>query len=345
MAQQPNNTLTSGQRAKLKNREKAERRFRAQMDAYLESQGLLNYQTGGTTQAQLQAAGVPVYNPQGGNNIAATPAQSQYTVKDNDTIASIASVTGAQPEDVLNANPDVNTIQTGMVLNVPRQTTANLTGANNAVGVTQNVGGLPSNAALGATTNNPQGLGGGLGGGVNASTPTGFDRAMKPSRGVQNIFNSIANTWQQGNQPGSYRPVGGPNPQAAIYAQPAQALSGAPLNAPTQTQTNPTSPQRRTVSQPRGNFTTFIDNITSQVGPNGRMPTAFELKYLIEHGRVKPAQTPSSAYGGGFGGGGGGGGGGRGGVGTVRNSTGGYASREPAFSSGAGFRGLVNWRI
>jgi hypothetical protein len=109
---------------------------------------------------------------------------------------------------------------------------------------------------------------------------------------------------------------------------------------------------KKTSYAPRENLVTLLDSITAQTGPTGRLPTDFELKLLINSARVKPIESKApvggystTGYGGGYprrrygGGGGGYGGYSRGGGGYTQ------AKRAPAFSSGAGFGGLVNWRI
>src|SRR5687768_12033886 len=43
-----------------------------------------------------------------------------YTVTDTDTLGSIASANGVNPTNILDQNPELKNVQTGMVINVPR---------------------------------------------------------------------------------------------------------------------------------------------------------------------------------------------------------------------------------
>lgn len=277
-----------------------------------------------------------------------------YTVKDGDTLATIAGQTGTTVPNILDANPELKNIRPGLVMNLPNI---------QDIAASHNIGGLPSNAALGGTTTNPLGVNprdqqsiagtadyqAGMLAYSNAISQQSVRRGGEnpspfSSLGVENPFAKYEyKPPRQGNQP--YRPVGGPRPQEAQFAQQPKALSGAPLNAqqPQQPQ-YPQYPKRKTTSAPRENMVTLLDSITSQTGPTGRIPTDFELKLLLEHGRIKPVQQQNTSmyYGGGSfsgrrrkkGGGGNGGGG-----------NGYYSDTEPKFSSSGGFRGLVNWRI
>jgi LysM repeat protein len=85
-----------------------------------------------------------------------TPGQAAttpYTVTDSDTLESVASANGVDVTNVLAANPDMKSLQTGMVINVPGSEAWRAQGYG---GMSGGIG-LPSNAALGGTTNNPQG--------------------------------------------------------------------------------------------------------------------------------------------------------------------------------------------
>ena len=88
-----------------------------------------------------------------------------------------------------------------------------------------------------------------------------------------------------------------------------------------------------------------------QLIANGYVPSKDQMDYLVRIGWVQPPTTPPTSEGGGYSGNyrrrGGGGGGGRGGGGSAaatRTVSGGQA-RPSAFSTGAGFKGLINWRI
>jgi len=285
----------------------------------------------------------------------------QYTVKDGDDLTKIATATGTSEADILAANPDMSAPQTGMVLNTPPppaapgseawrvQNTVPPPPVTNYVGGVaataaptanqmdiyrqgkqaealrnRGLGGLPSNAAFGANTTNPQG---------NNPTvipgPHNVDFANSPfMQGLQALKNGV---------------------QAAAGVNMFEALKGGGVTPPSVVKPPPT--YKKTSYAPRENLVTLLDSITSQTGPTGRLPTDFELKLLINSARVKPVESNVSP-GGGFGGGGyfGGyrrrGGYGGGGYGGYRGG-GGYSQkkRAPAFSSGAGFGGLVNWRI
>lgn len=86
-----------------RDREKAQRARNLRQD-YAEVQALYNYKLSqGMTQAQAATSQGSVM-------------PGSYTVKVGDTIATIAERTGISPQDILKANPDVNQLQTGMVL-------------------------------------------------------------------------------------------------------------------------------------------------------------------------------------------------------------------------------------
>jgi LysM repeat protein len=332
----------------------------------------------------------------------AQAATSPYTVKDTDTLASIAAASGVDPTNILDANPELKNIQTGMVINTPRPGSEQwrVQNAYGPGGV-----GLPSNAAFGSTTTNPQG--------INPSNVEKYrsSAAFRQEQGQPSYLDTLAANRQAQQQavrnalsfltPDTpYRGYGPNAPRAEQSRYPLYANNVAPpqsqypgysgdtqnisprypvyagnqapqqgpyplyasgviamqqnqnrpaANTPTAQPPSPQNPvtdapNRARSFAPRGNIVTFLDNITAQTGPTGRLPTEFELKYLINSGRVKPAQTATGG-GGGYGwnrrrgrGGGGGGGKNRGG-GT------GQGERMPAFSSGSGSFGLINWRI
>src|SRR5688500_9287652 len=87
-------------------------------------------------------------------------APQTHTVTDTDTVESIAETYGADPTNVLKINPDVKNLQTGMVINLPSPTSwqgSAFTIGGGTLPKPSPIGGLPSNAALGSTTTNPQG--------------------------------------------------------------------------------------------------------------------------------------------------------------------------------------------
>lgn len=276
----------------------------------------------------------------------AQAATTPYTVTNTDTLESIASTNGVDPTNILDKNPELKNIQTGMVINLPAP-------GSEAWRVQNAYGGgvgLPSNAALGATSYNLQGTNY-----FQSEKQTGTYTPPNPfAQREANTFASLSNNAFAASQQQTNRP---PYP---LYAQSVEAaqqpgqprapypLYAANIQQPQTPTTSPTvsTPGRNRSFAPRGNFGTFINSITAQVGPDGRMPTEFELQYLIEHGRVKPPRTVTGGGGGlnsrGRGRGrrgGGGGGGGRGGSGTIGQE------RLPAFSRGTGSFSLINWRI
>jgi LysM repeat protein len=296
--------------------------------------------------------------------------KNNYVVKDGDNLASIAKNTGVPEADLLNANPDMRTPQTGMVLNTP-QPSSNYFNSEKGLNVAplpataplpgseawraQNVGGLPSNAAYGRTSTNPQGRNGFEGTPVAPSV----QRMNQFTQQAQTLNNSFAglNTLRQTQMGVSLGGQTAFGQIAALRATAGQGLDSlrsaqmgqTPRATDTATAAATTAiPTKKSSYAPRENMVTLLDSITAQTGPAGRIPTDFELKLLIDHARVVPAkQVASSGYSsygsaypryrrGGFGGGGG--------YGGYNNR---YNNRynKPAFSSSGGFRGLVNWRI
>jgi hypothetical protein len=282
----------------------------------------------------------------------------QVTVKDGDTIETLAETTGTSPVDILAANPELRQVRTGMVINTPQTNTPGSPAwrdqniysggpgsvqSNPELKYTQ--GGLPSNAALGGMTTNPGGL---------SSTTSG-------SAGTVNYQQNFLNTERSGygvpltnataNQPRSlFGSTGGLGRGTTTTPRTTPALRQ-PNLAPNQESYLLRNPEIRTV------LNKIYGEVDDRFNPNSRLPTDAELKQLEAHGWIKrdTSQTPTPAYaggGGGYGrrkgrGGGGGGGGSRISSGGGTRSAGGNGGvpRAPAFSSGASFRGLVNWRI
>lgn len=298
--------------------------------------------------------------PTGGN--------SNYTVKDGDTLPAIAAATGSTPTDILNANPDMRAPQTGMVLNAPPSsnyfnsekglnTPASPPLPGTEAWRTQNVGGLPSNGPLGRTSTNRQGR--------NGFEGTNQSLANQRMNQYADVANTLSNSFQglnalRQNQMGA--PLNGQTATQQfgglrnLAGQGLDALRTSQMGQTPQPTQNPMAPAavnpHKTSYAPRGNIVTLLDSITAQVGPNGRLPTDFELKQLVAHGRIRPAkQRATGGGGGGYSsyssargrGGGGGGGGGR----IVSGGQPRYNTDDnlPAFSNGGGMRGLVNWRI
>jgi LysM repeat protein len=260
-----------------------------------------------------------------------------YTVTDNDTIESIAEKNGVDPTNILDANPELKNLQTGMVIKTPRQDRFD----------TMNAGGfgLPSNAALGGLTNNPQGNNpfSSVTGSSGFSNPFA-QREAQTYNALNANTNASQNNWSAPRPQGSVYLPPGLSPaqrEAAMRSMGTQTASPTtpsitpPTNATTPT-VNPGWAQYQYMSR-----NLFHQQIRTKVDNAGYIPTPGELGILETMGFIK---RDNSSTGGGFswtkgrkkGGGGGGrtGGGGGGGV-----------PREPAFSNGAGSFGLINWRI
>jgi hypothetical protein len=276
-----------------------------------------------------------------------------YTVTDTDTLESIASANGVDPTNVLDQNPELKNIQTGMVINVPRPGSD----AWRAQNVNQPGGlGLPSNAALGGTTTNPQGSNyfqsekltttqDAFRAAYNFATPPGAPAnfsAPKPTgqTWIQQAASMAGTGAQSGFAPTSYAG------SIAATAQAVQQNSFAPATSTPQ-------PPRPTVPRPPtglpstypGGFRRWVGEEMAQINSPSYVPNEQTLKYLQQLGLIKKS-TPQQAYGGGgYGYRRRGGGGGRRRTPAFRGGGGGGGQRLPAFGSGSGFNGLVNWRI
>lgn len=325
----------------------------------------------------------------------AQAATTPYTVTDTDTLESVASQFKVDPTNVLDANPELKTLRTGMVINAPRLNpitpgSPGWQGSAVAGGL-----GLPSNAALGQTSANT------LGGNPMQPGQAGWQGSAfatnPPQQTFQKAFgNMLANAptpqqlaatspiQQYANQPlppkpaylqprGAYgqtiAPTGYNNPVIGANGQPIgrygtfgqqldlstpQAAPRGPVAAP------PTGQPQKTVfnSALPSSFQNYsmreetyhLDLFKKITAPGSTYnPTPEDLNYMQKMGLIKPA-TQSPAYQGGYGYGGGfrrhrRGGSGGGGRGYPRGGKGFGQPRAPAFSSGGGFNGLVNWRI
>lgn len=269
---------------------------------------------------------------------------NKTTVKDGQTVEDISAQTGIPPIDILNANPDVKNFQTGMVINIPQ----------GSVWQGHGVGGVPTNGPIGGTTTNPTGYN------MWAGTTPGYNNLQKPDgpyqknqAGIQLPYNptptALYNFATLQNSPQLWKPIT-TGVLGAIGGAVNRATQNAIGGAQTQ-QTNPPAPPVPNVNQ------LYPDETFLQRNPEVRfalqsivnkasgdyVPTDREMKWLEAHGWVKPVQQTASGSGGYGGYGryrrGGRGGGGRGGGG------GSSSYRAPAFSSGGGFNGLVNWRL
>jgi LysM repeat protein len=283
---------------------------------------------------------------------------ANYTVADGDTISTIAQNNNTTPEAVLNANPDVKKIQTGMVIKTPPVNYLNSerTYEPNLAAYQQSERG-----GVGVPSAGPAGQpSGALGGSTFQQGMTALSNARTMQS--QAVPQRIPGALGFGNPFASseYKPPSQYNPNA--YATPLEKLVNPNAQVPGMQQPQP--PANTPIQQAKnlfhplaGNPLTILDNknfgfdMRQRVELLNYTPSASELKYLIQRGDVQPSQG-----GGGFGGGGGGGrgkvkprGGGRGGGGMGRLPQGGYTydqkERQPAFSSGGSIRSLVNWRI
>lgn len=324
---------------------------------------------------------------------------AKYTVKDGQGLPDIAKTTGSTPADIVNANPQMTTPQTGMILNVPKP--PDFTGISGLNGTQYSNGpqtpkvnaapdmesmrtslrppaatpknpfapntttpnqflkfpsqqppggfGLPSNAALGATTPNPQG--------TNPNIPSFYPQG-NAGQALVNAFGALGKLPQPAKNPAipSFYPQGNAG-QALLNMFNPSANGAAPLPSSNGLPGAPISPMPNI---PPSN----LSPVFAQKLQTGDL-TPDELKYAIYKGWIAPANRPqggtqnlgiafpkgnpnynfwNSNRGKGRGGGGGGGrgGGGRGGGVPPRYT---QQDNNPAFGSGAGFGGLVNWRI
>jgi len=296
----------------------------------------------GFTQEQIRAAGPGAFQT-----------LTQQVVTDTDTLESLAGQYSTDPASLLAANPELKSLQTGMVVNIPSglpleqqnsPLASTLGSYNPAMRGRGFGGGLPSNAALGGTTTNQGGQ-------------------VSMWGGVTPGYNTRLQSY-------SANPFYKPGAEAGYYQSPGYSLPGA-TNAPAwtrgvNTQTAPTQTLNATplqtprpIQQPRvyntqslaGLQAYRITDLYNAVNA-GKAPTDAQLDYLIQKGLIQK-NTTTSYSGGGYGYGGykrrGGGGRGGGGGYSPGSGSGRVAGtpqeRLPAFSSGAGFNGLVNWRI
>lgn len=296
-------------------------------------------------------------------------APSQTVVADGDTLSSIAQTNGTTETDILNANPDLKNIRTGMVINAP----GSEQWRNQGYGQPPGGIGLPSNAALGQTTTNKRGENPN-----DVMRGRGYTPPQTPFNSGKNI---IGNTLPQG-QP--FNPTG-----SSMYNYAQQLRQQQSARTFNQTGTSSTAYSPVNLSAPR--TTNQYGGAVGQYGPAlppgyqspalqtprpvrgmpnytqsslaglqayritdlhdaiqaGKTPTPAQLDYLVKRGLIEE-QAPTYSGGGGgyrykrYGGGRGGGGYG----GGSRGSGGGSSQpRVPAFSTGSGMNGLINWRI
>ena len=281
---------------------------------------------------------------------------SQYVIKEGDNLSTIAKNTGSTPDAILTANPDMKTPQTGMVVNAPASTPTQ----PQYLGQGLSIGGTPSNAALGSTTTNPQGVnryaaanpaqlqayGAAIGNAPNNTQVNLGNQGRNVMGGAVNSANPFLPT-----APGAGRNVtGGWNPEGtggnAPYTPAAQSPytpGTAPVTATISTQQESRQAQNIRQRTTQRGLVQIMDRINSP----DYTPTERELNVLLHYKLINPASPQAN---GGLGGnysygsmrrrGGSGGGGGNSGGRNYANS-----QNEPAFSSGGGMRGLINWRI
>jgi LysM repeat protein len=297
----------------------ARQRFQAKQQRNRIISQLNQLQGQGFSQEQIRQAGP-----------AAFQTLSQQVVTDSDTLETLASQNGVDPSNILDANPELKNLQTGQVINVPRPGSPEW---RDRGGI-----GLPSNAALGQTTNNPQGMW--------AGTTPGYNQQQ-----LSNNWQSNQTNLASGNQFANYQyrpPVSG-----SLYVPPGLSQQQRTQTAQPATAAQPIQPPRPTVAQPPtglpstypGGFRRWAGEEMSQITNPGYIPNAMTLKVLETAGLIQPVKKVTG--GGGFGysrrrkGGGGGGGGNKRPTGSAPAPQ----ERLPAFSSGSGMNGLINWRI
>ena len=271
--------------------------------------------------------------------------RNQTTVEDGQTLDQIAQANNTTVPDLLAANPDMTTPKTGMVLNLgapgayrPAYDPSARLGAEYGPGTT------PSSSV--SVTTNPTGWAGNRGYApttqstiptLGQSSTLGFNPIpqAKPLGSLQNAFNSVV---QQA--PRIINKVAAISPLAAISEmvngpivnpQVATATTGTP-------QANASTPSlAKQQKQAKDDFLP-LEYLSLMQSP-AYEPTEAQVKYLEKMGYIQKNTPPVPSYSIGRykrrGGGGG----------RSGRPTSSAAPRAPAFSSGAGFGGLVNWRL
>lgn len=294
----------------------------------------------GYTADEIREAGNDAWFELGGPDLVKDPltgqissGTNQVVVADGDTVSSIASKNNTTPKNFLDANPELKNLRTGMVVTVPNGRKKDDTYTPGGLGI-------PSAGPVGAAL-------GGL------STY----RESEKSTGVYTPPKAPVNPYASNPfyKQGITNPVNTPG-YSLPGATNAPAWARGINNAATQTvnplASVPTAPQTTAFTP---NFRTKDDYYPTQLAAlikmsSTRKATPTELAYLEKYGMIKKTvpQPAYSSYGGrGYSRGGGRGGGGGGSVaktptGTQQVQQG---DRLPAFSSGSGFNGLVNWRL
>lgn len=282
----------------------------------------------GFSDDDIRAAGNNAYRTLSGTN--------QVTVSDGQTIDQIAAQNNTTVPDILGANPDMTSPKTGMVLNVPTTPLPNVPGGQGSVFA----GGLPSNSALGGTTNNPRGI----------NAYRGYTSRNENSMIDPSVFEQPKQGISNPRAPQNWQGVANVSLASAGYTPPKLNGLGQVIGAPATTTREPIAPllpPQQPVNPGYAQYQYYSPNLfhyqmRTKI-EKGYVPSAGELAVLEGMGFIKKNQQPSYA-GGGYRGYGGRGGGGRGGGGS-RTSRGASEPRLPAFASGQGGFSLVNWRI
>lgn len=291
----------------------------------------------------------------------------KYTVKDGDTIATIAQNAGTTPEAILQNNPDLTTPKAGMILDTGNmQSQTSQIAQQFAPKPVAPVGGLPSNAAFGQTTTNPTGTGTGNPAQEVRQRTSDFSTSplVKAIDFIKSTFTPSTGDAAQNNYYSNYM-QGQTSQIAQQYSQRPPAIAQpAPTTQPKgninilPVQTSPNTNPQNAIQGPFGasenaSMANILNTILAETGPTGRMATDYEMNLLkyysaITQSTTQQAVTPKSGGGYGYssrGFGRSGGGGGGGGGGANKTSGGGYGQSTPAFASGSSAFGLINWRI
>ena len=282
------------------------------------------------------------------------PGSTNYTVKTGDTVASVANNLNTTPDALLQTNPDVKKIQTGLVLNAPSPFENRRNSVNRMVTATPatpgseafRVGQSTSQAyAPTAPINNQVDPRTGLTRGVGAPASAFATKPTTLAGLYQDRQTSLNGLYQQIQSGATTDAFDRRNP---VTQQPGQTIQ------PRQSASNlgkTSQPSHQTESR-------YVEDLFART-QSGYTPNQGELNYLLATNRISAspyANTPTPAYvkgaikntyqipwqvkKGGRGGGSGGGG--------YEGRPAKYSyqdNNQPAFSGGGGFRGLVNWRI
>lgn len=358
-------------------REKAQRAQQLRQD-YREVQALYQAKLAqGMSQAQAATSQVGDYElaQSLGINV-----PKNYTVKAGDTIATISQNTGVNPQDILAANPDVTQIQTGMVLQTPPKKTAGFGGSSGYPTLPQGQPANPVTSAQGALNlgsvknnqtwlfqqHNNQNV-------MSASIPVTSQRPLRPGQREANALTPSQTHYIApvfGNQQGGVNPLQ-PNVPSLVGNQQSSVnpLYGPPKPSTVAQQTPLAQTNYRSLPSHQTE-SRYVEDLFTRT-QMGYTPNQGEMNYLIATRRVSPTKATGGNY---FSADGryrvGGGRGHAGGFGLPSyligsGHAGDYAvgapiknikntptkpvafqnNNLPAFSSGAGFGGLVNWRI